>query len=269
MKKFFRVLTQSFYSKELYQDAAYKWDGAGFSLLALLSFFSMLLFVVITLLATTGSGYSDAKKEIIAQFPQITIAEGRMSADVPMPYYFSVDGQKFALLDTRPEAEAMSLDQLVETMKTEKLFVIGTSTKIVTLKDQSEIKVYDLSDPELKKETVTFGRTEVESIVSMAEIFLIPFMAIFGIGFLLLYRIVQMLLYSLLAGVIANIMKFKLPSNAIQRITTCALFPSAILYFAFLFAGSDIPVLLSIICTIVFITFGLKSAKLVAPTVTK
>lgn len=266
MKKFFRTLVQSFYSKELYQDAAYKWQGTGIGLIAWVAIFGTLMLGISLALVPT-SGYKEFKTQLIQQFPQVTLENGEISIDKPSPYYFNFAGEnKIAMIDTSDATATLSLDAMMKKMEDEHIMVMATKNKIVVIKSDGESRIYDLSESK-SKEKVTFGKTEVAELVKTVEIFIVPFMLVFTFAGLFLYKIIQMLLYSIFTSIAASMMKVKLQYNGLQRITTVALFPATVIGAVLALVGDDIPLILCIAVTFALILFGLKSAKMAAPTV--
>ena len=261
MKRFIRTLYQSFYSKELYRDAAYNWNGIGIGLLAWLALFVTIIFVIMSF-GMSGDSYNNGKAELLNQMPNVTISKGILSIDRPTPYYFSFTGAgHVALIDTSDTASKLSLDDTLKIMQKQDLKIFVAKDKIITLEKPNESKVYDLSE---QKQDMKFGKTEVALWIKYMEIFGLPFL--FGMLYLcmLLYALLQMLIYSLFALIVNRSMNAGLNYPALQRITVCALFPVPVIDFAFLAVNSEMPFLISFVCTIIFIMFGVKSAKLYA-----
>jgi hypothetical protein len=259
MKKFIRALYQSFYSRDFYREAALQWKGTGIGLLSGLALL-WALYIGLSILTIPGNEYEKFKADLINQTPQVTIENGALSIDKPVPYSINFEREeKIAVIDTSEAASNLSLDQVLEKMRSEKIAFFATKHQVVTLKNDNESRIYDLKDV---KEKITFGKTEVTKWIGILEIIIIPLIAIFMFGGLLVYKILQMLTYSLGTMLIDKFIKSGLEYGAMQRITSCAIFPATILGGVFAIAGSDLPFLLSLIGTLVFITFGLKSAKI-------
>ncbi len=256
MKKLFRAIPQSFYSRDLYRDAAYKWQGTGISLLAQFALIPTIALIIL-ILAGMG-GYQNLKAVILEQFPQVTVQKGELSIDKPVPYYITYENEKLVKIDNTEAANNLSLDHTLQMMKDEGIYVFVNKTKIITLQQNGETEVRDFSD---STEDVTFDKADVERWLSIAEIFGIPFIAVFMFVFYFIYLIVQMLLYSLAAIIFNKFIKADLKYSALQRITTCALFPWAVISVGLGMMHIDPPFILSFICTLVFILFGLKSVK--------
>ena len=270
MKKFIRTLYQSFYSREFYNDVAHKWTGTGIGLLAWLSLIGTIFLCVTLFIAmnTMSSSYNDFKAELINQVPQVTVDNGTLSIDRPTPYYIAFNDtddetgepvtEKLALIDTSDAATQMNIDQILAKMHEENLKVFVARHQVVTIQKENEFRIYDLKD---QKEKLSFGKKEVENWVGMMELIFLPFMAAILFLFVWVYKIIQMLLYSLLAMLLEKFVKSGIEYEAMQRITTCAIFPATIIGAVLTFIGLDLPFFVSFLIISILITFGLKSAK--------
>jgi hypothetical protein len=218
------------------------------------------LFVTLSFLTIPKGEYSKFKTQLISQVPNVIIENGALSIDRAIPYYFTFEREeRIAVIDTSDTASNMSLDAILAKMKNEKIVAFVGRHKIVTLKDNNQSRVYDLTEV---KEKLTFGQTEVAKLINVLEIFLLAFMPIFMFLFFWVYKIFQMLIYSLFAMLIDKFVKSGLEYTALQRITTCAIFPATIIGVIFSITGSGLPFILSFIGTLVFIFFGIKSVNL-------
>jgi hypothetical protein len=262
MRNFFKTLYSSFYDKELYAQAAHNGSGSGLGILAKLALVGSILIAFALFGALSSNSYSKFKKEFIVQIPTVTIQKGTLEIDKPSPYYIKFqDTPEVAVIDTSLATSAKTLDALITDMNTNKIRVLATRTKIITIKENGEyqIKGYPESD-----EKISFSQTDVKDFLRILEIFFIPFIALFMFIFLFVYKLIQAVIYSLFTLVFDKFVKNNLEYDAILRITVLAILPSTIFGVVLMFFGSDLPFLLSLICNLVFIFFGLKSAKTLA-----
>ena len=259
MKNFFKTLYHSFYSKDLYAAAAHHGKGSGFGILAKIAAIISILVAVVFYAALFSHSYTKFKSELLAQVPATTIQNGQLVIDRPSPYYIKFkDTPEVAIIDTSPATNAQTLDALIANMKASKAVVLATKTKMITIKENGE---YNIQEYPASKEPLRFNQADIKHLLQALEIFVIPFMALFVFGGVFVYKLLQALIYSLFTLVFDRFIKNNLEYNAILRITVLAILPSTIFGIALMVLGSDMPFLLSLVCNLVFIFFGLKSAK--------
>jgi len=99
----FSALVQSFFSADLYRDVAHGWRGVGFLHLLL-----VLLLINVPLTARIQwqmRGVEGEVATLVKDFPEIRLAKGEVSADVPQPYEIREPGK-----DGKPGKVAFVLD---------------------------------------------------------------------------------------------------------------------------------------------------------------
>jgi hypothetical protein len=262
MSNFFKTLYRSFYDKELYAAAAHSGSGSGLGILAKLALVGSILIAIALFSALGSNSYSKFKKEFIVQIPTVTIQNGTLEIDKPSPYYIKFqDTPEVVVIDTSPATSAKTLDDLLKDMHANKIKILATKTKFISIKEDGEYQIKGYPE---SAEKLTFNQTDVKGWLRILEIIFIPIIALFMFIFLFVYKLMQAVIYSLFTLVFDKFVKNNLEYDAILRITVLAILPSTIFGVALMFFGSDLPFLLSIICNLVFIFFGLKSAKTLA-----
>ena len=228
MKKAIRLFYQSFYSRALYHDAAHAWQGTGIGVLASVLLIAYLAFMPLSLWKIAGIiDYKTTKNYIVEQIPTVTIENGNLSIDQPVPYYITTpENRIIATIDTRPETSAKNPDAIIAMMQEDKSwFFIGEKFAISMDEDGvGEVDHYQKWFTE--KEKVQFNKNDIADYIKKAEILGIPLLAVLLYCILLLYAIIQMMLYSLGALALNKIAKAQLNYAALQRITVCALTPA-------------------------------------------
>lgn len=255
MKNSLHALYQSFYSRELYRNAAYQWQGRGLGLLAWLALFITLSYVALALMF--AGVYADYKEQVLAQAPVFTLDKNGLSIDRPSPHSITLEGHTIALIDTTSGMDA-NLEQLVQRMRSEQIPVFIGRDKMVTLKSSGEVSIRAF---EATTEPFVVDRPAMEKFLRWMEIISLPLVGAVMFLTLWVYKMVQMLLYSLAALGVNALLKTRLPYAALQRITACALIPATLIGLAFSFGGVELPFLLSFACTLVFVAFGVQAAR--------
>lgn len=97
---YFQALYYSFFSKKLYVDVGKRWRGFGFKYLFLLTCIATIPFSV-RVIADFKHFYEEQVVAPLLKLPPITIQNGKVSLDKPMPYLIkNNDGQIVTIVDT-------------------------------------------------------------------------------------------------------------------------------------------------------------------------
>ncbi len=239
----------SFFSRELYQDVAKNWKGTGFLYLALL-----LAACWIPGMIKIGASFSDfVKKEIsplLEEFPEITIKNGEVSINEPMPYFLGDPdtGAVVAIIDTT--GEITDLEGADER-------VLLTKNKLILRKNKMETRGYDLSqinDLKLTREKI---RSWLDTARKWLPFALYPF-CWFGS---FVYRIAQSLIYAVIGLIFVSVLKAGLQYQALIRLSVIAITPPVILETIRDLVGRKIP-FWSLLCFLIamgFLFFGMRA----------
>jgi hypothetical protein len=250
MKRYsiFHPLVLSFFSKSLYRDVAKNWRGTGLLYLLLVI---ALLWIPSTIKAHLDFGHfadSDAQ-EITKQIPAVTITNGQVSTNVPVPYSIKdpKTGTTLAIIDTT-DSPAISSNQSVP--------LILTKTQLIMRKNAAETQMYDLSGVQ----NFYLDRARVEGWLGTARVWFFPAFYPLAVLFSFIFRAVQILIYALIGLGFAAILKAKLDYKTLLRLAAISITPVMILNLLFEFVKFHIPgwTLLGIIIGLGYLFFAVK-----------
>ncbi|HAS54427.1 MAG: hypothetical protein A2X56_06385 [Nitrospirae bacterium GWC2_57_13] len=254
MKKYslFQAPYLSFFSRAFYHDVGKNWKGVAFGYLLLL-----LAVLWIPVMITAHMKLSDfitrEAPKIVNQIPKITITNGEVSIDKPVPYSIidPESGTEILLIDT--SGQTTSVDQ------TEALALLTKDKLMIRQQHRSEIRVYDLSSVDAVTIDSDMARTIVESFRRWFAVFAYPFALAGSYAF----RIVQALIYGLFGMLFATILKVTLDYPALLRLSVMAVTPVLIITtIATVFSLSlPMPWLLGFGIAMAYLFFGVRAQK--------
>lgn len=207
----------SFYSPSLYRDVARNWKGTCFLYLFLLLILAWIPGMYLVNKAMTF-GVNYKLLPIVRTLPQVTIKEGVLSINKPVPYrvYDPDTKQLIGIVDT--SGQYKSLDN------TPAKFLV-TDRQIIIKKNDTETRTLTIQ----KNVNAVVGPTQVEKVLLVGKfwlpIVLYPILVIFSF----VYRMIQSLLYAILGLIFARISRSSLEYPALLRISVVALTPAVVL----------------------------------------
>ena len=225
---FFHAFVLSFFSKWFYQDVGQQWRGTG---LAFLLVALVLVWIPTTIKVHWGLSKflaTDAPK-LTSQIPAITISNGKVSTDVPTPYFINEpdSGSPLIIIDTTGKYE--NLDNTTAKM-------LLTRTKIIS-RDNFQTKVYDLS----AVQSFYVDRARVEGWLSLGgrwfALVLYPLAVIFSF----IFRGIQILIYALVGLLFTKLLNVNLSYQTLMRLAAVSLTPILVLDLFFEFVPLHIP----------------------------
>lgn len=203
----------AFFSKTLYQDVKENWQGHGFAYLLLVVFLCALPAMYKTHIGINQ--IINSLEPLTEQIPTITITEGKVSIDKPMPYIIKepTSQKTFVIIDTTQDAATLE--------KANSLIVI-TQNQLVLQNNTVGTKVYDLS--EIKNEVIS--QSEINTWVKRLKYS--AFLFFYSLVFLF-YFITSLLLVLFYAGLAKLVVHNKLAYRSTCRLAAVALTPTLVL----------------------------------------
>jgi len=244
---FFHAFVLSFFSKSFYQDVGQQWRGTG---LAFLLVALVLVWIPTTIKVHWGLSNFLAKDapKLTSQIPAITISNGKVSTDVPTPYFINEpdSGSPLIIIDTTGKYE--NLDNTSAKM-------LLTKTKIIS-RDNFQTKVYDLS----AVQSFYVDRPRVEGWLSLGgrwfALVLYPLAVIFSF----IFRGIQILIYALVGLLFTKLLNVNLSYQTLMRLAAVSLTPILVLDLFLEFVPLRIPLwwLLGICIALAYLFLAVK-----------
>lgn len=226
---FFHAFLLSFFSKSLYQDVAQWWRGTG--LLYLLIVLA-LVWIPTSIKMHVGINRfaNNEAPRFTQQIPRITITGGKVSTDVPTPYFIKDpdDGTPLMIIDTT--GEYRDLDNTPAR-------ILLTSSKVIVRSDR-DVRTYDLSGVQ----SFYIDRETVEGWLGTSKNWfaLVAFPILLICSFAL--RAIQVLIYALIGRLFARMVNANLNYKTLMRLAAVSLTPVLVLNLLFEFVPLHIPV---------------------------
>jgi hypothetical protein len=249
----------SFFSRDFYRDVGRQWKGIGFVYLMLL----LAILWVPTTLKFHNSAHDFLTYKlppVVAEIPTLTMKDGQLSIDTPMPYKIKENNQstRFALVvDTTGQYK--TLDQA----KTD--ILIMKTKAIARDRDTGEVKELVYKEVEPLQNLHLTSQMMLDFLDEHQDTYLLmACFAIYGLGLVasLIYRLVQVVVFALVAGAFCrNREKYPLSFADLCRVVSIAITPAVILGTIAGVLSLDVPLLVYLVISIVYITFGIKACK--------
>jgi hypothetical protein len=223
IKFYFNTFIKSFYSKQLYIDAAQNWNSLG---LLYIIFVTALCCIAYTIKFNRDYTHfiTEELPYYIVDFPEIEIKNGQAHVSGKQPYIIKIEDKIFAIIDTTGKINSIDNSEAL---------VLLTETKIITKGHDNEMKTISLE--EINDFTLN-GQTII-NIAAQFKTFLIFFVYPSFLFFFITYNLFILLLF-LPVGVIMSLhRKVTLPFRDILRLTAVALTPSIIIKALFDFSN--------------------------------
>lgn len=207
----------SFFSKAFYRDVGQYWRGTG---LAYLLIILALFWIPAIIKAQLGVGrfVDTASKKITEQIPAVTISHGKVSTDVPTPYYIRDpdSGTPLVIIDTTGEKETL------DTAPAEILLL--TKSKLI-MRNQRETRTIDLSTVE----SFYLDRARVEGWLATGRAWFVPVAYPLVVLFSFVFRTLQILIYALIGLLFAHLLQTSLSYKTLLRLAAVAITPVLVL----------------------------------------
>ena len=224
-----RALGLSFYSADLYRDAAAHWRGFAFGYLVVLLGISWLIMAAVLHHGFRRWCANDAPA-IVAQIPPLSLKNGELYADVEQPYFVTDDasGEVIAVVDTTGT---------ITTLEQAGARFLFTKTEAIVERNPSEVRVYrfnTIGDFALDQAVV---QTWLNRVADWMGFILFPF----ALAGSYVYRVVQILIYALIGLAFARILQVQLSYPAAVSVATLSITPPVLLSTALQLSGAQIP----------------------------
>lgn len=251
----FQIPLLSFYSTDLYRDMALNKKGIGFGYLFLLLAFCWLL-IMIAMDNRIDDYFDEYSPGFLAQFPEITIQNGKASIREPQPYYIDdpETGRPLAVIDTT--GAITSLDQ------TDAVILLNRE-RVIFEKNKIETRTFELSE----FEDMVIGRELISTWIEATKSYMFIVMYPFALAGSYFYRVIQMLLYAVVGLLFASILKTKLEYSQLLRLSVVAVTPSILIKTLMWISGINLPMsgLLYFGLTMVYLYLGIKATTETEP----
>lgn len=248
----------SFYSKKLYRDIGQHWKGLGFLYL--------LMLLAIAWLPTTINYYVGAERFLkdtlpimLEQMPPITIKNGQLSVDAPMPIILKDDKnhhQVLVVIDTTGEYK--SLEQARSN-------ILITKTRAF-VRDQETMQVYTIVYDEYNElrnlhltPQIIMDYVDENKTGALVTIFIVLYFIMLLFSFV--YRIIQALVFALITYLFVSNKNTKKDFDFVLRITCIALTPAIIVATVLNLFDINISILIYLLISIVYIFLGIHANK--------
>ncbi len=219
MKQFsiFHVPVWSFFSKDLYLDACFRWKGTGFGYL-----FLLLAVLWIAPIAGLQMGLSDfvatEAPKVVTQIPVISIVDGKASIAEPQPYYIKNPdtGANLAVIDTTGT---------IASPDDGKALVLITQKQAIFKKSEVETRAFSFQNVSrftLSQEKITYWLNKTRS-------YLAPILYGLAVIFSFMYRVIQALMYAALGMIFVAWCRSERTYQQLLRLSVVAVTPAIII----------------------------------------
>lgn len=228
--KILNDIIASFYSSAFYGDVAHARRGIGMKFIFALTFVATALLTgYLVFYSKTLQEVAAAAPKFAADLPAVTVKDGKLSIDKPVPYNLSIgegDDQVWITVDTNYKLK--DITALKEHMETNKIVILVTEQEIVTIKGHSrELEVRPMS--EMKKDfSITHQNwTDMGNYIAEKGVrVLIGFVAIGGFVILFLYNLFATFIGAIVMMIAGFILRAgSLEFGALMRLTAAARMP--------------------------------------------
>lgn len=242
-----QAIPQAFYSKNLYKDVDQNWRGIGLRYLLLICFICSLPFL--STLHNLAARVTNDLYAIAAQAPVITIKDGTVSIDKPIPYEIKEPrtNKTIIIIDT-------SIKQKTDTQN-KKVFMLISNNKI-TITGINSTKIYNLTS--IKNSTI--DQTQINHWVKNSTITI--FISFYLVGFL--FYFIPSFMIALFYGAIAKLFVRSFHSYAeLTRLAAVALTPTLILIAALTLFSIALPYrnIIYLMLSLGYLTFAIEANR--------
>ncbi len=248
--RIWQIPALAFFSRDLYRDAARRWQGVAFGYLLLLL---ALCWIpgAIRIHRSFALFVDEEAPLVIEQIPEIAIIDGQAFIDHPQPYtiHDPVTGEALLVIDTT--GTITSLEQ--------------TDARGLVTARQAIFQKSDIETRSFSFETIdryTLNQEKIYRWLDLAKTWAAPiFYPLCTLGSFA-YRIIQALLYACLGLLLTSLFKGKLPFEALLRLSVVAITPAIIIGTLFDAAAIEPPLagLWFFLLSMGYLWFGIRAA---------
>ncbi|MFC1523085.1 DUF1189 family protein [Elusimicrobiota bacterium] len=251
--KFFEPLYLSFFSKDVYLDAAKNWGGMTFAYLL------MLVAVcwaprMINLHQELAYFLDTDAQAIASQVPRIDINDGVATSEASTPYEIkeAKTGKTFMIIDLREKHTAV--DELGDNV-----IALLTRSQFIMKKNKTETRAYDLSEVK----SFYLDRTRVKGWMELARKWTAIVLYVFIVAFMYVYRIIQAVIYAVIGILVSKFVQIELGFDVLMNLSIIAITPPVIINTVVSLAEISIPFWgwLCFAMAIGYLIFGIKALK--------
>jgi hypothetical protein len=242
-------LVLSFFSADLYRDAASSWRGASFAHLFILSLLSCIPFLF-RFQAGIDEFVEADLPEIIDQVPDITVADGEARVDAAQPYFIEDpdSGETLFILDTTGEITSLE----------------GTGAKGLLTRDRFLLEQGDLEPRTYylaQMDAVELNREVLYDWTEMGRKWLVPFVSPFVLGFTYAVGTILILVYGGIGNLFCNATRITLPYPALVSLAAMALTPAWLIGIGLGILRIEVPFwwLVSFLISMSFLYLGVRA----------
>jgi hypothetical protein len=208
-----QAIIKSFYSADLYRDAAQNWGG-GVLLYLLLVLTICWALLSITIQKAVNIQYSTFSGQYFPQLPNMALKEGELKTPENKPY-FIVDSHNnvVAIIDTSGQYKNLDKNPAE---------VLITKNAVIYKDKSSENKSHQFSSDltlDIKPAAI---KSHLEVAVNWLWVILFPILLLFSF----LYRLIQAALYAVIGELFAMLSNVSLTYGQVFRITIFAITPA-------------------------------------------
>jgi len=241
----------SFYSKDLYRDVGQNWKGiAALYLLLLLAF--CWIFETWAVNAKISRFIANEVPPFIEQIPAITIQDGNVSIDEPVPYFINDPDSHdvIAIIDT--SGQYNSLDNT-------DAYLLLTKNKLIGKESETETRVYDLS----QIDEFFLDQATANKFLSIFKTYFPFVFYVCAVLFSFIYRLVQVLIYGAIGLMLCKIAKVSLDYQTLVRLAVIAVTPVVLIDTVLEVTGFKVPVfwLIAFAIAMYYLYVGISANK--------
>jgi len=246
----FHPFWMSFFSRQLYLDVMRHWKGISFLYILLLT-----VIVMIPAVLQIHRGVNEAMSglpSVLRQIPEIRIVGGVASTPETRPYFIRDE-------KTGTAAAIIDMSGRYQSLQGTDANILMTRTKIILKKSEYEIREYSFSTINDLTINNRFLRGWIDLFNTWYLVVLVPFI----LAGIYVYKLTAALLYSVIAVIIAAVMKIRVPYIAKLSLAAVSMTPSSLVLAGFELGSVKVPgeFLISVAGTAGFMIFGLYSNR--------
>ncbi|HJS72807.1 MAG TPA: DUF1189 family protein [Vicinamibacteria bacterium] len=235
----------SFFSADLYRDAAANWSYAAFVYLALLLGLSWIVTAAV-LHHQFGQWAASEAPAVVEQIPPLSWNGGELSAEADQPYFLTDEaGEVLAVIDTTGA---------ISTLEEAGARVLLTKNEAIVESNPNQVRIYRFQA--INDFAVDAGRVQgwLNWLARWLGFLIFPV----AVAASYVYRLVQVILYGLAGLLFARILRSPLPFPATARLATLALTPSVVLGTLIQLTKVRVPFpwLFSFLVAMIYLFFG-------------
>lgn len=241
----------SFFSKDLYRDVGQNWKGiAALYLLLLLAF--CWVFETWVVNTKVSQFITNEAPPFIEQIPEITIHDGNVSINEPVPYFIHrpESNDVIAIIDT--SGQYTSLDNT-------EAYILLTKDKLIGKESETETRTYDLS----QIDEFFLDQAAVNNFINIFKTYFPFVFYICAVLFSFIYRLIQVLIYGAIGLLLCKVAKVSLDYQTLVRLAVIAITPVVLIDTVLEVTGFKAPVfwLIAFAIAMCYLYVGVEANK--------